>query len=113
MINYSGIINLFAGTGASGDHDDIGVLSTFNQPFGITAGSYGVIYVADSGNHKIRKIAGGVVTTIAGSGATGNIDDGASALLSLFNNPTGIACYANGNALYVSDQGNNAIRSIH
>ena len=113
VINYSGIINLFAGTGASGDHDDIGVLSTFNQPFGITAGSYGVIYVADSGNHKIRKIAGGVVTTIAGSGATGNIDDGASALLSLFNNPTGIACYANGNALYVSDQGNNAIRSIH
>jgi sugar lactone lactonase YvrE len=69
------------------------------------------MYVADSGNSTIRKIAsGGTVTTIAGTaGASGNADGAGAA--ARFNNPSNVAVGADG-TLYVTDSGNHTIRKI-
>jgi sugar lactone lactonase YvrE len=79
-------------------------------PTGIAVDASGNVFVADYGNHSIRKIsAAGAVSTIAGNGTAGFRDgSGASAQ---FTDPSGIAVDAGGN-LYVADEGNNRIRKI-
>lgn len=80
---------------------------------GMTVDAAGNIYVADAGNHAIRKItAAGVVTTYAGS-PDGNYGyaDSTDPLKALFKNPRSVALDATGN-LYVADFGNNRIRKI-
>jgi len=84
--------------------------ASFNSPRGLTVDINGNIYVADTGNHVIRKIdINGNVTTVAGN-AQSFFNDGPSNLAS-FNTPTGIAIDSEG-VIYVSDSGNNSIRSI-
>lgn len=83
--------------------------SSFRFPHGLTADAAGNIYVADRANHLIRKISGGIVSTVAGSGQKG-LKNG-SALSARFNEPTDVAVDAKGN-LYVSDFGNHCIRKI-
>jgi sugar lactone lactonase YvrE len=79
-------------------------------PTGVAVDASGNVFVADYGNHSIRKIsAAGAVSTIAGNGAPGFRDgSGANAQ---FTDPSGIAVDAGGN-VYVADQGNNRIRKI-
>jgi hypothetical protein len=80
---------------------------------GMAVDGVGNIYVADAGNHAIRKItADGTVTTYAGSplGSYGYVDS-TDPLKALFKNPTSVALDAAGN-LYVADFGNNRIRKI-
>ena len=85
--------------------------ASFNTPTGITLDTLGNIYVADTGNNVIRKIdVGGVVTTVAGN-AQPFFKDGPVKYAS-FNKPTGVAIDLKG-VIYVSDTGNNSIRSIH
>lgn len=83
----------------------------FNQPSGIAVDGAGNLYVADRGNHVIRRIAAnGLVTTIAGiPGIAGHRD--ADAATALFNAPHGIAIDPWGN-LYVTEAGNHDIRKI-
>ena len=102
-------VTTLAGSGASGFADGTGTAAQFNTPFGILlSGSY--LYVADSGNNRIRKIekSTGVVTTLAGSGSSGSADGTGTA--ATFNNPFGIT--TDGTFLYVSDAGGNLIRKI-
>ncbi|MFC5700408.1 stalk domain-containing protein [Cohnella faecalis] len=82
----------------------------FNLPMGVAADGQGAIYVADSGNHSIRKIAkDGTVTTLAGNGNIGQTDGkGANAA---FYSPSDVAVDAQGN-VYVADTLNNVIRKI-
>lgn len=84
--------------------------SLFNEPQGLAADANGNVYVADSGNHAIRKIdPAGQVSTVAGSGLLGRKDGkGKDAL---FYRPTDVAVTADG-TLYVADSLNHAIRSI-
>ncbi len=94
-ITTDGVVTTFAGTpGASGKLDGAGAAATFNRPQGIAVDAAGNLYVADTGNDKIRKISpSGVVTTLwffAGFN------------IPLANTPQGIAVDAAGN-LYVSD----------
>ena len=73
--------------------------------------SAGNVYVADTGNHTIRKVTpAGVVTTLAGlAGSAGSADGTGSA--ARFNHPIGVAVDSAGN-VYVADTGNNTIRKV-
>jgi hypothetical protein len=102
---------LFAGSlGGSGNIDGIGTAARFESWGGMTSdGTY--FYIADSGNHTIRKmvIATGEVTTIAGkAGVQGTTDDTGTA--ARFYKPSGIVIV--GDYLYVTEWGNNTIRRI-
>ena len=102
-------VSTFAGSGVAGSGDATGTSASFNTPFGVAVDASGIIYVADYGNHKIRKItSAGVVSTLAGSilGATDATGTSAS-----FANPTSVAVDATGN-VFVADYGNNKIRKI-
>jgi sugar lactone lactonase YvrE len=108
-ITSTGIVSTFAGS-TSGFQDGIGTNSQFNSPQGIVLDSIGNLYVADSGNHRIRIItSSGQVSTLAGQSTTGTTDDlGTSAK---FNTPTGLAIDTLGN-LYVTDKNNHRIRKV-
>jgi len=67
----AGFINTLAGSGVKGFLDGPGASARFSQPTGIDVKG-GIVYVADAGNNRIRMIATGTVTTLAGSGASGN-----------------------------------------
>jgi uncharacterized protein (TIGR02145 family) len=109
-ITSAGIVSSFAGSGTSGAVDGQGADASFSQPMGVAVDTTGNIYVADTGNNKIRKItSSGYVTTIAGSGIQGDTDDVGDA--ASFNYPTGVAIDVLGN-MYVSDYYNHKIRKI-
>jgi sugar lactone lactonase YvrE len=93
----------------SGSADGVGSAAQFTNPTGVAADSVGYIYVADSGNNRIRKITpAGVVTTLAGS-SFGSSDGTGSA--ANFNYPTGISVGSAG-TVYVGDWGNSTVRAV-
>ncbi|CAN5504793.1 hypothetical protein BH10ACT2_BH10ACT2_10620 [soil metagenome] len=108
-ITPAGVVTTTAGSSA-GFADGTGTDARFDEPDGIAVDSAGNLYIADVGNHRIRKITpAGVVTTIAGS-TPGYLDgQGTSAQ---FNGPQGVAVDSAGN-LYVSDSDNYRIRQIN
>ncbi|SVB99016.1 uncharacterized protein METZ01_LOCUS251870, partial [marine metagenome] len=109
-INTStGVVTTLAGSGSSGSTDATGTAAKFNTPRGITTDGTN-LYVVDSNNHKIRKIAisTGAVTTLAGSGSQGSADGTGTA--ATFKNPRGIT--TDGTNLYVADASNHKIRKI-
>ena len=81
----------------------------FNRPRDLSVDMNGVIYVADTGNHSIRAIEDGMVTTLAGTGEAGYADG--KGREAAFNTPSGLALGLDGK-LYVADTMNNAIRVI-
>ena len=103
-------VSLYAGAVSTGTVINGPVLSaTFNNPQGIVTDAASNIYIADSGDHLIRKITpAGVVSTFAGDGKPGYKDG--DALSAEFNFPFKIAIDAAGN-LYVTEQ-NSVIRKI-
>ena len=104
-------INAVAGGPASGSADGAAASASFNQPFGLTQDSGGVIYVADTNNHTIRRIAAdGTVSTLAGlAGNSGTTDGTGNA--ARFNLPSGIAFGPEGD-LYVTEFANHRIRRV-
>ena len=112
-ITPAGFVSTVAGLpGLPGLVNDTGFAARFKKPSGIAIDAAGNLFIADSGNNIIRKIAvGGAVTTVAGSsiGTAGNADGtGADAR---FNNPVGITIDA-ANNLYVADVFNRTVRKI-
>lgn len=110
-IDVNGAVTTVAGTGSPGFFDAQGTSAEFNNPQGVAFDPItSSIYVADSGNHTIRRIdSSGNVTTLAGDGTSGFTNgQGASAR---FNNPKGIAVDNSGNVL-VADTGNHVVRKI-
>jgi streptogramin lyase len=104
------IITTLAGTGTQGFLDGSSTVAQFCYPRGIVVDASRNVYVADLGNHRIRKITPtGDVLTFAGSGVAG-FSDG-SATQAQFHNPTGLAVDASGN-VYVADKINHRIRKI-
>ena len=109
-ITRAGEVSTLAGDGSVGAANGAGITASFSAPSGVTVDAAGNVYVADRGNHTIRKITpGGVVTTLAGSGSPGSIDGTGSA--ASFKDPAGIAIDASGN-IYVADQASQLIRKI-
>jgi hypothetical protein len=98
-----------AGNGVPGSSDGYGASASFNIPVGVAISALGVVYVSDAGNKKIRCInTFGFVSTIAGS-VTGFLN--AWGPQATFGGPYGLSIDASG-ALYVGDQGNNALRKL-
>lgn len=83
-----------------------------NFPSAVTVDRFGNLYIADTMNHRIRKVdaATGVITTVAGTGQARYSGDGGPATLAALNEPTGLAI--NDDALYIADQSNNRVRKI-
>lgn len=111
-ITPDGVVITFAGVaGTPGSADGIGANARFSGPTGIALDSANNLYVADSGNHTIRKIdSAGNVSTFAGTaGMPGSTD--ATGAGARFNFPGAIAIDGIGN-LYVADTANDAIREI-
>jgi sugar lactone lactonase YvrE len=90
---------------------DAGLLdSAFRLPDDILIAPNGTIFVADAGNHSIRRITQSGVQTIAGNGVPGFADG--TAANARFNTPTALALSADGNFLFVADTNNNRVRRI-
>lgn len=105
-----GVVSVFAGSGVKGFTDGADRTAQFNSPAGLAIDGAGTIYVADSGNDMIRKIASdGVVSIYAGLGERGFTDG--QGRTAKFHTPTALVIDAAGN-LYVADSGNDLIRKI-
>lgn len=104
-----GSLRVLAGA-AEGYRDGVGTAASFHTPSGVALDASGNLYIADTGNHVIRKLApDGSVTTVAGSGVAGFMDgQGAEAQ---FNGPVGVAVDRDG-MVYVADTYNDRIRRI-
>jgi len=114
-IAYStGIITTVCGNGTFAYTGDAGLakFAGLNSPEGIAIDSAGNLYIADTNNDCIRKIASGtgIISTIAGGGTQG-LGDGFSARKAKLNNPTAVVVDAKGN-LFIADWGNNRIRKV-
>ena len=114
-VTSTGVVTTFAGTsGAFGNINGTGSAARFNSPYGVAATTTGIIYIADSGNHEIRKITPAkAVTTFAGSATTDGGGIGSSdgtGRIARFNYPNGVA--VSGTTVYVGDTYNHTIRKI-
>jgi sugar lactone lactonase YvrE len=95
----------------AGSANGVGTNARFNSPNGIAIDQLGTIYVADEGNHIIRKILpNGTVSTLAGNAGFGGAADGSS-VTARFRFPKGVAI-ANAGFIYVADTFNHAIRRV-
>jgi len=113
-VTPSGSISTVAGTGESGFAGDgrAAVNAQLNSPQGVAADSAGDIYIADTGNERVRKVdTTGTITTLAGNGATGYSGDGGSATSATLWSPRGLALDSNG-YVYIADTSNSAIRKV-
>jgi uncharacterized protein (TIGR03437 family) len=118
-VNTSGIITTVTGssavsTGLIGD-GGLATSAILNSPRGVMVDSSGNLYIADSGNNRIRKVGtNGIINTIAGNGTTGTVGmvgDGGPAINASLSVPVGMALDSSGN-LYIADSGDNLIRKV-
>lgn len=113
-LDTNGVVWTVAGNGAAGYSGDNGKATnaSLQYPVGVVADAVGNLFIADTGNHRIRKVdTNGIITTIAGIGIPGFTGDGGAAEGARMAYPTGVALDAKGN-LYIADQFNNRIRKV-
>ena len=108
-LSPDGNVTTLAG-GSEGFADGAGAAASFNTPSALALGPDGDLYVADTGNNRIRKITpDGKVSTVAGNGTAGYVDGPAAQ--AQFNGPIGLAVSPGGD-IYVADTYNDVIRMI-
>ena len=108
-ITPSGLVTTLAGQSSAGVLDAIGTNARFEYPQGVAVDSSIDVIVADTGNHRIRKVSsGGVVTTLAGQ-SSGRFD--AIGTSAMFTSPVGVAVDASG-SIVVADRDNYCIRKV-
>jgi TonB family protein len=113
-LTTDGVITTVAGIGNSGLSGDGGaaVSARLNLPVSVAVDTRGNLYIADAGNHSVRKVTpGGNITTIAGNGSPGFKGDGGPAASAQLHTPSGLVVDAAGN-LYIADTGNNRVRKV-
>jgi sugar lactone lactonase YvrE len=110
----NGIITTFAGTGACNFSGDNGLAASaiLCQPQGVSADANGNIFIADTGNARIREVSGGVITTVAGNGGTSFFGDNGPATSAQINSPQGVlALGGSPPSFYIAD-GSTRVRKV-
>jgi sugar lactone lactonase YvrE len=106
-----GMIDTVVGGGTSLGDDGPATSAQLKGPLDVAVDGSGNIYVADTGNHRIRLVTSGNIVTIAGNGTAGYTGDGGESPDAQLSSPTGVALSPAGK-LYIVDYGNKCIRSI-
>ena len=111
----TGVITTVAGNGTPGYSGDNGAATSAElyYPAGMVVDSAGNLYIADTFNNRVRKVAAGtgVITTYAGTGTAGFAGDGGAAASAQFNTPARLTLDKAGN-MFIADQNNNRVREI-
>lgn len=112
-VSANGVMSTFAGNSVPGSSGDGGAptAAQLNGPQGVAVDAAGNVYVADTVNHKVRKISGGAISTFAGSGTAGFSGDGGAAASASLNAPFSVAVDAAGN-VYIAEFGNSRVRKV-
>ena len=112
----TGIITTVAGNGARGWSGDggPGTSASLREPRGVTVGAGGHLFIADGGNHRVRRLnmATGIISTVAGNGADGFGGDGGPATSATLSWPTAVAFDVRGN-MYIAEFRNHRIRLLN
>jgi sugar lactone lactonase YvrE len=113
VVDAEGNINTLVGTGAEGFSGDDGpaTAATLNHPTGLHLDAAGNLYIADFDNGAVRKLTGGTITTVAGTGVLGYNGDDIPATTAMLNQPTDMEVDEAGN-LYIADFGGHRIRRV-
>jgi trimeric autotransporter adhesin len=106
-------ISTIAGSNSTAGFADGTATTTarFSSPYGVFVDSANNVYIADTGNHRIRKLSGTTVSTIAGTGTAG-FADGAATTAARFSSPRGIWADSTGTNIYIADYSNHLIRKL-
>ena len=109
----TGLLTRFAGNGTAGYSGDNGPATgaQLNTVMGVAADAAGNVYIADTGNNRIRRVSNGIITTIAGNGFLGYSGDGGPATSAQLNTPWGVAVDSSGN-VYIADTENYVVRKV-
>jgi sugar lactone lactonase YvrE len=112
-VNANGIISTVVGSSAGYSGDGGAATSAkVNGPQGVALDADGNLYIADTGNSRIRKVdTSGIISTVAGKSGSGYSGDGGAATNATLKSPWGVALDAFGD-LYIADLGNNRIRKV-
>jgi sugar lactone lactonase YvrE len=113
-VTQGGVINTVAGNGTRGYSGDYGPATSaqFSNPTGVAVDSSGNLFIADTGNDRIRKVTpDGVISTVAGNGTYGYSGDGGPATSAQLYSPSSVAVDSAGN-LFIADVNNNLIRKV-
>ncbi len=114
-LDSAGMIERLAGSGSYGDRGDgnAAIEAAFRSPEGIAVDMAGSVYLADSWNHRVRRIDGttGIIETIAGTGLEGDSGDGGAATGAELARPEGVAV-DNAGYVYIADTGNRRVRRV-
>ena len=108
--NISTVAGVATNLGFSGDGGPA-TSAKMSSPYGIAVDKAGNLYIADSGNNRVRKVSNGIMTTIAGTGSAGFSGDGGPAASAKLNRPFGVSVDSAGN-VFVSDYGNYRVRLV-
>ena len=115
VTKIGGLITTVAGTGTADytGNNGLATSATLQLPYGVASDASGNLYIADSGNHVIRRVTkiGGLITTVAGTGTPGYTGDTGLATSATLRFPYGVASDASGN-LYIADSENQRIRLV-
>ena len=113
-VDPSGIITTVAGASFDGFSGDGGPATgeSLDSPSGVFADGSGNLYIADTKNHRIRKVdPSGIITTVAGNGTEGFTGDGGAATDASLDSPNSVFVDGSGH-LYIADWGNQRIRKM-
>jgi sugar lactone lactonase YvrE len=113
-ISPSGVVSTVAGTGVAGFSGDEGpgLSAQLSSPRGVAVDGEGLLYIADTGNHRIRRLeSDGRISTLAGTGVAGFAGDGSGARAMVMNGPADVAVSPSGD-VFIADSGNGRVRRI-
>ncbi len=109
----NGVITTVAGLGTMGFSGDGGsaVVAQLGDPAGVAVDAAGTVYIADHSNQRIRRVSGGVISTLAGNGNPAYGGDGGAATGAALHQPLGV-CAGAGGTVYIADSSNYRIRLV-